>query len=80
MNKNSKNKHERFVTLAESRMKKLVIAMRSLGNLSNRQNYEYSKDEANQMIKHLKNEVNDLESLFLKDRSQSDFKFKKKSD
>ena len=78
MDKKRENKHERFVHLAEARMKKVLLAMRSLGNLSNKQNYDYSIDEANQMIKHLKNELNELESLFLKDRNKIDFKFKKR--
>ena len=77
MKENKVNKHDRFVHLAEARMKKVLTAMRSLANLSNKQNYDYSIDEANQMIKHLKNELNELESLFLKDRNKIDFKFKK---
>ena len=76
MDKKRENKHERFVYLAEARMKKVLLAMRSLGNLSNKQNYEYSHEEANQMLKHLKSELNELENLFLKDRNKVDFKFK----
>ena len=79
MDKKRVNKHDRFVYLAEARMKKVLSAMRSLGNLSNKQNYDYSIDEANQMIKHLKNELNELENLFLKDRNKVNFKFKEKN-
>jgi len=69
------NKHERFVKLAESRMKKVLLATASLGNLSNKQNYEYSKEEAIQMLAYLKSELRDLENLFLKDKKNTDFKF-----
>ena len=62
-----KSKHERFIKLAESRMKKVLLALASLRNLSNKQNYEYSKEEASQMLNFLKNEIRELENSFLKD-------------
>ena len=72
------SKLERFVKLAESRMKKVLSAMASLRNLSNKQNYEYSKEEANQMLACLKSELRDLENVFLKDKKKKDFKFSNK--
>tara|TARA_B100000242_G_scaffold291133_1_gene263868 strand:+ start:2727 stop:2963 length:237 start_codon:yes stop_codon:yes gene_type:complete len=72
-----KNKHERFIKLAESRMKKVLLALASLRNLSNKQNYEYSKEEASQMLNFLKNEIRELENSFLKDSKKKDFKFNK---
>ena len=77
MNSKRHIKKERFIALAEARMKKIVFAMRSLGKLSNRQNYEYSQDEATEMLKFLKNEINVLENLFLKEKKVDNFKFKK---
>ncbi len=77
MDKKRENKHERFVHLAEARMKKVILAMHSLGNLSNKQNYEYSLDEASQIIRHLKAELSELENMFLR-KKQTEFKFKSK--
>ena len=67
-----KSKHERFIKLAESRMKKVLLALASLRNLSNKQNYEYSKEEASQMLNFLKNEIRELENSFLKDSKKTE--------
>ena len=41
----NETKRERFIRLAETRTQKVLNALRILGNCSNLQNYEFSKDE-----------------------------------
>ena len=78
MNNSRSKKHEKFLQLAESRVNKVTNSFLSLGKLSNKQNYEYTRDEAFQIIKHLKNELSLLETLFLKKDENAHFKFNKR--
>lgn len=61
-----RDKRERFVALAEARTEKALAAIRLIGNLSNRANYEYSENDVAQITRAL-----DRETRLLKDRFQS---------
>lgn len=50
-------KRERFVRLAENRTNKLINMMRLLGNLSNRNNYEYSDEDVKKIFNTLEREL-----------------------
>lgn len=69
------SKNERFKRIAEARTNKIIDTMRLLGNCSNKNNYEYTKDEADKILKALEQELRDLKNKFY-DSIKSNDKFK----
>jgi hypothetical protein len=64
-------KRENFVRLAEARVERALGAIRTIGNLSNRGNYEYSDVDVKAIISALQREIRELEQKFKqKDGSQ----------
>ena len=61
----SRDKHERFVGLAENRVNKAIHVIRLIGNLSNKSNYSYSEREARLIVKALEDEIRELKGKFL---------------
>ena len=60
----SKDKHQRFRALAESRTNKAIEAIMRIGNLSNRQIYDFEEPEVRKIIRALKDAVSLVESRF----------------
>jgi hypothetical protein len=58
-------KRENFVRLAESRVTRAIEALRVIGNLSNRSNYEYNEEDIKKIINTLQTEINSLKSQFV---------------
>ena len=63
---NSKLKKERFKRVASKRVDKLLQGIRSLSKCSNINNYEYSEDDFQKMIKAIKEELKTMETLYKK--------------
>jgi uncharacterized protein YceH (UPF0502 family) len=59
-----RDRRERFVALAEARTDKALKAIRLLGNLSNKSNYEYADSDVAQIVKALESEVRTLKVKF----------------
>lgn len=59
-----KDKHAKFLTLAERRVSRALNEMRLVGNLANTHNYEYSADEAQRIVSALEGELKLLKSKF----------------
>jgi arginine repressor len=59
----SKNR-ERFVRLAESRVAKAIKALRLVGNLSNKNNYSYTAEDARKIMSALERELRGLRQRF----------------
>lgn len=57
-------KRERFVRLAENRTNKLINMLRLLGNLANRNNYEYSDDDVKKIFNTLEKELKAAKDKF----------------
>ncbi len=57
-------KREKFVRLAERRMDEVLKKIELLGNLSNSNNYEYTQEDLQKIIKTLKRAVGDLEHTY----------------
>ena len=72
-------KREKFEELAEKRVNEIIKKIRLVGNLSNRNNYDYTDNHVKQIISNIKNEVADLEEKFnsKKKEQETTFKFKK---
>lgn len=66
-------KREKFIRLAENRVNSTIKEMNLIGNLANKSNYDYTKDDVDKIIKTLKKSVSDLESKF-SSKNRSEFK------
>ncbi len=72
-----KTKRERFITVGESRVNKILDSLDGLYNLANKNNYEYSMEEVRKMFEAIRAKIEDMEEFFNKTESgeKSFFKF-----
>jgi hypothetical protein len=73
---NVATKREKFRTLAESRTNNALTAVARIGNLSNRQLYEFEDTEIRKIIKALKDAVGEVESRFASPKGKANSRFK----
>lgn len=66
-------KREKFIRLAENRVNSTIKEINLIGNLANKSNYDYTKDDVDKIIKTLKKSVSDLESKF-SSKNRSEFR------
>lgn len=59
-----RSKKERFRALAEARTNKAIEAVLRIGNLSNRQIYEYDEAEVRKIVRALKDAISTVEGRF----------------
>ena len=57
-------KRDNFIRLAEARVTRAIDAMRVIGNLSNRSNYEYNEEDVKTIINTLQTELTALKAQF----------------
>lgn len=69
-------KREKFRLLAENRTNNALVAIGRIGNLSNRQLYEFEDAEVRKVIKALKDAVSEVESRFSSPKGKADARFK----
>lgn len=69
-------KRQKFKELAESRTTKAIEAITRIGNLSNRQVYEYEDAEVKKIARALRDAVAAVEARFEAPRSRSSTGFK----
>jgi uncharacterized protein YeeX (DUF496 family) len=69
------NKHDKFVELAEKRVKKLLKQIELVGNLSNRSNYSYSDEDVKTIFSTIRSKVKEAESRFTTSKDK-EFKLK----
>lgn len=72
------NKRIRFEKIASNRVQRIIDTLTSLSNCSNKNNYEYSKDDTDKMFKILKEKLKETELTFNTKLSKSEsntFKF-----
>lgn len=70
---NEESKREKFVRLAESRVNSTLKEINLIGNLSNKCNYDYTKEDVDKIIKALKKAISDLELKFTS-KNKNEFK------
>jgi hypothetical protein len=68
-----------FVRLAESRVNKALKSIRTIGNLSNKSNYEYSEDDIRKIMAALNKEIAEVRSRFKNQGISDSSEFKLKS-
>ena len=74
--KAAQGKREKFRYLAERRTNNALIAIGRIGNLSNRQLYEFEDLEVRKIIKALKDAVGEVETRFASPKGKADARFK----
>ena len=62
--KENRTKSQKFKELAEKRVNKVLNGIRLIENLSNRNNYEYTKEEADKMIREIETGVRNMKARF----------------
>lgn len=71
----SRDKSEKFKSLANKRVNRAIKDIQLVRNLSNRQNYEYNEEQAKKIIKALDDEVLRLKNSFFEQKnSEKEFK------
>lgn len=69
-------KREKFRQLAESRTNRAIDAITRIGNLSNRQIYEWEEAEVKKIVRALREAINAVESRFESPKSKMAGNFK----
>lgn len=69
---------EKFEELGEKRMNEAIKKIRLIGNLSNRNNYDYTDEHVKAIISTLESEIQSLKNKFKKEQDpEISFKFNK---
>ena len=71
-----RDKRKKFIDLAEARVNRAIKDIRLIGNLANKNSYEYSEDDARKIVKALQKELDAAKSRFLGDSGGKDTEFK----
>ncbi len=74
--KAGQGKREKFRLLAENRTNNALVAIGRIGNLSNRQLYEFEEAEVRKIVKALKDAVSEVENRFASPKGKADARFK----
>ena len=74
--RSSQGKRDKFRKLAESRTNNALLAIGRIGNLSNRQLYEFEEAEVRKIIKALKEAVGEVENRFASPKGKAESRFK----
>ena len=67
-------KRIRFEKIASNRVQRILDTMNSLSNCSNKNNYEYSKEDADIMFKSIKDKLRETELIFQSKINKSESK------
>lgn len=71
-----RDKRAKFVDLAEARVNRAIKDLRLIGNLANRNSYEYGEDDARKIVRALQKELDQMKSRFLGDAGGRDIEFR----
>ncbi len=61
----TRDKAAKFIELANKRVNKAIKDIQLVGNLSNKQNYDYSEEQARKIVRALQQEVDHIKQGFL---------------
>jgi len=64
------SRREKFKRLAQARVPRATSAIQSVGKLANKYNYEFDDADAQKIVRHLQNELDDLKRKFANSTSQ----------
>lgn len=60
----TRDKAEKFIELANKRVNKALKDMQLIGNLANKQNYEFTEEQAKKIVRALQHEVDIIKQSF----------------
>lgn len=72
----SRDKRAKFVELTQKRVTKTIAHIRLVGNLANRNNYEFDDEDARKIIRALQKEVDAVKAKFNDSGSSQGAEFK----
>ena len=72
----ARDKTAKFVELANKRVNRAIKDIKLVANLANKQNYEYSEDQARKIVKALQHEVDLVKQSFVTGDEDSQVLFK----
>ena len=73
----NETRNEKFLRIAEVRVNKLVDMIHKIDNLSNKNNYEFTEEQAQQIFDFIQNELDEVKGHFFKSgKVERKFKFK----
>ncbi len=72
----TKNKRERFTTIASARTTRVLNDLRLLANCSNRRNYEYAPEDVDQILRAIDDAVKELKSAFITKKPKGPIEFR----
>ena len=64
------NRRVKFAELASKRVNRATQAIRTIGNLSNRSNYDWTEQDAKKIVRELRKAVKEVEDRFLGNQGQ----------
>lgn len=70
-------KSEKFTRIAEYRTNKVIQDLRLLGNCSNKNNYDYTKEDVDMIFKAIDAAVSEAKSKFVPKKSDGKFRLKR---
>lgn len=72
----TRNKAEKFVELANKRVNKALKDLQLIGNLANRQNYEFTDEQSKKIVRALQQEIDIIKQCFQRtdEIGRNDFK------
>ncbi len=65
----SRNKAGKFVELANKRVNRAIKDLKLIGNLANRNNYEYTPEQAKKIFRALQDQVDEVRQKFQDSRA-----------
>jgi hypothetical protein len=76
LKESAEKRHVKFRQLAENRTNAALEAIRRIGNLSNRQLYDFEEAEVKKVLKVLRDAIGDIEARFASPKGRGGGKFK----
>jgi len=73
---NSRDKSAKFIELANKRVSRAIKSLKLVANLANRQNYEFTDEQAKKIIKALQKELDLVKQSFQNADSDGNAEFK----
>ena len=61
----SSDRRTKFATLASKRVNRASHAIKTIGNLSNRSNYDWTEEDVKKIVRELRKAVKEVEDRFL---------------
>ena len=71
-----RDKRKKFVQLAEARVNRAIKDIKLIGNLANKNLYEYTQDDAKKIMKALQRELDAVKARFFGDSGGKDTQFR----